>query len=62
MNLIDRNLELDKARALKKQIAQTETLLDATDGEEGKLKDELQKAHKECEALIKIGERNPACG
>ena len=59
MNLADRNTELDKARALKGQIAQAEARLDATDGQEGALKDELQEARKECEALIKIGERNP---
>ena len=62
MNLTDRNAELDKARALKEQISQAEARLDATDGVEGKLKDELQAAHKECEALIKIGERNPRVG
>ena len=48
--------------ALKDQIAQAEARLDATDGKEGALKDELQKAHQECEALIKIGERNPRVG
>ena len=57
MNLLDRNVELDKALALKEQIAQVETRLDATDGEEGRLKDELQKAHKECKALIKVGRK-----
>ena len=62
MNLAERNAELALARALKEQIAQAETRLDATDGEEGKLKDELQAAHKECDALIKIGERNPRVG
>ena len=62
MNLTDRNAELDKARALKGQIAEAESRLDATDGEEGTLKDELQAAHQECEALIKIGERNPRVG
>ena len=62
MNLEERNAELDKARALKEQIAQAETRLDATDGEEGTLKDELQEARKECDALIKIGERNPRVG
>ena len=62
MNLEDRNAELTKARAIKGQIAQAEARLDATDGEEGKLKDELREAHKECEALIKIGERNPRVG
>ena len=51
MNLTDRNAELDKARALKVQIAQAETRLDATDDEEGALKDELQAAHKECDAI-----------
>ena len=62
MNFADRNAELDKARVIKGRIAQTEARLDATDGEEGALKDELQEAHKECEALIKIGERNPRVG
>ena len=62
MNLSERNAELTLARALKEKIAQAETRLDATDGEEGTLKDELQEARKECEALIKIGERNPRVG
>ena len=62
MNLTDRNAELYKALALKKEIAQAESRLDATDDEEGTLKDDLQEAHKECDALIKIGERNPRVG
>ena len=43
MNFADRNAELDKARVIKGRIAQTEARLDATDGEEGALKDELHK-------------------
>ena len=62
MNLADRNAELDKARALKVTIEQAEARLDVVDEEEGSLKDELQEAHKECEALIKIGDRNPRVG
>ena len=46
MNLADRNLELDKARALKVQIAQAETRLDAMDDEEGALKDDLEDAQR----------------
>ena len=62
MNLIDRNAELDKARAVKGQIAQAEARLDVVDDEEGTLKDELQEAHKACKALIQIGERDPRVG
>ena len=60
MNLTDRNLELDKARALKGQIAQAEFRLDATDGEEGTLKDELQAAREEFKTLIKAASAPPA--
>ena len=62
MNLTDRNAELDKARALKEQIRQAEARLDATDGEEGRLKDELQEARREFQALIKAGARTPRVG
>ena len=59
MNLIDRNAELDKARGIKAKIAQAETRLDARDGEEGALKDQLQEAEQEFQDLIKKGERHP---
>ena len=59
MNLTDRNSELDKARAIKEEIAQVEARLDATDDAEGTLKDNLQAARTEFNALIKKGERNP---
>ena len=59
MNLSDRNAELDKARALKVTIEQAEARLDATDGQEGALKDELQDARKEFNALMKNGQRGP---
>ena len=59
MNLTDRNLELDKARALSVQIAQAESRLDAMDDEEGALKDELQEAREEFNALMKNGQRGP---
>ena len=62
MNLPERSAELVKARALKDQIAQAEARLDATDGEEGALKDALREAHQECDALIRVGERNPRVG
>ena len=59
MNLSDRNAELDKARALKVTIEQAEARLDATDGQEGALKDELQDARKEFNALMENGQRGP---
>ena len=62
MNLTDRNAELDKARALKEQIRQAEARLDATDDEEGRLKDELQEARREFQALIKAGAAHPSRG
>ena len=62
MNITDRNAELEKARIVKNQIEQFEARLYVVDDEEGALKDALQEAHKECEALIQIGERNPRVG
>ena len=59
MNLTERNGELTKARALKEQIAQAEARLDATDDEEGTLKDELQEARREFDSLMKNGKRGP---
>ena len=57
MNLTDRNLELDKARALSVQIVQAETRLDTMDDEEGALKDDLEEAQREFNALIKGGRK-----
>ena len=57
MNLTDRNAELDKAHALNVQIMQAETRLDAMDDEEEALKDELQEAQREFNALIKGGRK-----
>ena len=62
MNFTGRNAELDKARAVQEQIAQAEARLDATDDEEGTLKDELQEARREFQSLIKAGERTPRVG
>ena len=57
MNFTERNVELDKARALSVQISQAETRLDAMDDEEDVLKNKLQEAQKEFNALIKVGRK-----
>ena len=59
MNLADRNLELDKARAISVQITQAETRLDAIDDDEGALKDDLEDAQREFNALMRNGKRGP---
>ena len=59
MNLIDRNLELDKAHALSVQITQAETRLDSIDDEEEALKDDLQEAQREFNVLMRNGKRGP---
>ena len=59
MNLTTRQSQLDKAIAIKAKIAEVETRLDAIDGEDGALKDQLQEAEQEFQTLTKKGERHP---
>ena len=58
MNLTTRKSQLDKAIAIKAQIALIEARLDAIDGQEGTLTDDLREAEQEFQTLVNLGERN----
>ena len=59
MNLIDRNLELDKARIVNTEIASLQRALNNADDDEGEIKNALAKAQAEFKTLADIGERTP---
>ena len=62
LNLTDRNAELDKARALKVQIAQAESRLDATDDEEGNAEGRTSGRPQRVRCSNQDWRAQPACG